>query len=283
MKSLVGAIALISQVALAGGSVAGGGIGYAQASNYHKKDSRPTQYQPLNLLDGRDVTAFCTQSADPLNDHLSFGFKAPVKIDEVRITTGNNFDEHTFKEFSRAKKLELKGGSGGHTFSVADQRGPQTVTFNPPIEGARFTLDILDQYPSDDPEASVCLTDVVFVSDGKALNGNWLTTKLKYDKLQAPLMGTWFAGFPGTPDRFLSFYFDGTYQYRFEPYDALNAKPKTIEGSWEASSSKLTLEVPGKGKVAAKYFRDPDKEGGFTLRLDGDVGEELKQAFRSAP
>lgn len=264
---------------------AAGGIGYAQASGYFKKDSRPTQYQPLNLLDGRDLTAFCTPTADPLNDHITFGFKGPVRIDEIKLTTGNNFDESTFNAFSRAKKLVLKGPTGGQTFTVADQRGPQSVTFNPPLQGARFTLEILDLYPADDPDASVCLTDVVFMADGKALNGNWLTTKLKYDKYQSPLMGTWFAGYPGSPDRFLSFFFDGTYRYSFEPYDTTRAKEKVLEGTWEAGANQLTLEVPGtKGKVKAKYYKDPAKEGaGVTLKLDGDVGEDLKQQFRSHP
>ena len=32
-------------------------VGYAQASGYFKKDSRPSLYQPLNLLDGREATS----------------------------------------------------------------------------------------------------------------------------------------------------------------------------------------------------------------------------------
>ena len=37
--------------------VSAGSIGYAQATGYFKKESRPTLYQPLNLLDARDATA----------------------------------------------------------------------------------------------------------------------------------------------------------------------------------------------------------------------------------
>src|SRR6476619_3162807 len=82
-----------------------GPIGYAQATGYFKKDSRPTLYQPLNLLDGRESTAWCSPTGDPLSEKLTFGFKGPVTIDEVRVYTGNGFDEATFTDFGRAKKL----------------------------------------------------------------------------------------------------------------------------------------------------------------------------------
>ncbi len=277
MKSAILAGALFAIPALAGP------VGYAQATNYFKKDARPTLYQPLNLLDARDVTAWCSAGADPLNEVVTFGFKGSTRIEELKITTGNNFDEHTFQEFSRAKKLILKGPAGAQTFTVSDQRGPQTITFNPPLEGARFTLEVLDLYPAEDPDQPVCLTDVVFVSEGKPLNGSWMTTKLKYDKNMAPLLGTWFAGYDGTPDKYLSFFFDGTYRYSFEPYDSTRAKEKVIEGTFDVTPNKLTLEVGGK-KVGSKYGRSPAKKGeGQTLSIDGEVGEDLKQVFRSHP
>ena len=38
---------------------------------------------------------------------------------------------------------------------------------------------------------------MIFYTDGKPLNGAWLTQKLKYDKHRAPLLGTWYAGYEG--------------------------------------------------------------------------------------
>jgi hypothetical protein len=280
MRLLLGAIAVLFALPAVAGP-----IGYAQATGYFKKDSRPTLYQPLNLIDGRDATAWCTTTSDPLGELLTFGFKGNTRIDEIKITTGNNFDEHTFAEFSRAKKISIKVGKRSQTFTVLDQRGPQTITFNPPLEGSRFSVEVLDQYPSDDPDQPVCLTDLVFVSESKPLNGSWLTTKLKYDKNEAPLLGSWYAGFDNTPDRFLAFYFDGTFRYSYEPYDTSRAKEKVIEGNYETTATSLKLEIAGtKGKVTTKYARDENKKkGGFTLQLDGDVPEDLKGAFRSAP
>jgi hypothetical protein len=261
-----------------------GPVGYAQATGYFKKDTRPTLYQPLNLLDGSDKTAWCTTGSDPLNDQLVFGFKGSARVEEVRITTGNNFDASTFKDFARAHKFELKGLRDGRKFTVADQRGAQTVTLDPPLEGARLTLEVLDIYPAEDPDVPVCITDVIFLSGGKPLNGAWMTPRLKYDKSMQPLLGTWFAGYEGAPDRFLSFFYDGTYRYSYEPFDQGRDKPKEISGTYDATPSRLTLEIPGKGKVSVKHSRDKAKgDKGFTLSMDGDLPPDLKGAFRSQP
>lgn len=258
-------------------------VGYAQSTGYFKKDSRPTLYQPLNMLDGREATSWCSPSADTLSDHLTFGFKGSNQIDEVRIYTGNGFDENTWKEFSRAKKIVFRGPAGAQAVVLADQRGQQAVALNPPLEGAQFTVEVVDQFPAEDPEAPVCITDVVFYSNGKPLNGAWMTQKLKYDRAQAPLLGTWFAGSEGAPDRFLSFYFDGTYRFVYDPWDPAQ-KDQVYEGNYDANGSRLTMNVRGKGKVTVRLRRGNGKsEAGQeirTLALDGDVPEEMKQAFR---
>ncbi len=259
-----------------------GSIGYAQATNYFKKDSRPTLYQPLNLLDARDATAWCSATSDPLNEQLSFGFNGPVRVEELRINSGNNFDANTWNDYSRARKLVIKSGKQSQTVTIEDVRGPQSVPLNPPMLGSRFTVEILDHYPAEDPDASVCLTDIVFVSEGKPLNGPWLTTKLKYDKATAIVMGSWYAGFAGTPDRFLSFNFDGTFRYSYEPFDTTRNKEKVISGTYDVSSSKIVFEIGGK-KHGVKYSRDPGKKGGYVLTFDGELPEDLKGDWRSQP
>ncbi len=273
------AAALWSSASLAAG---GNTIGYAQATGYFKQDSRPTLYQPLNLLDGRDATAWCSPSADPLNELLTFGFNQPVRLDELKITTGNNFDEHTWNTFARARKLSITSGKQTQSVTVEDVRGPQTIALKPAMTGTRFRVEVLDQYPSDDPDQPVCLTDVVFVAEGKPLDGPWLTTRLKYDKWQAAVLGTWHAGYEGTPDRFLSFNFDGTFRYSFEPFDETREKGKVLEGTYDVSGSRLVLELGGK-KHSLKYTKDSRKGGGFSLTLDGDVPDDVKGPWRTTP
>jgi hypothetical protein len=266
----------------ASAAFAGGSIGYCQASGYYKQDSRPTLYQPLNLLDGRDVTAWCSPTSDPLNELLTIGFNTPVRLDELKITTGNNFDENTWNTFGRAHKFSIKSGKQSQTFTVQDIRGPQTITLKPPMLGARFRVEVLDQYPAEDPDQPVCVTDLVFISEGKPLNGPWLTTKLKYDKYEAQVLGTWHAGFDNSPDRFLSFNFDGTFHYSFEPFDETRGQPRRVDGTYDISATRLTFEVAGK-KRAVKFTKEPRKGGGFTLTFDGDLPEDLKGPWRSVP
>ncbi|MEW5737448.1 MAG: hypothetical protein AB1938_00895 [Myxococcota bacterium] len=268
-------------VLIAGPALAGGAVGYAQATGYFKQESRPTLYQPLGLLDARDATAWCSTSSDPLNDLLTFGFDGPVTIEELKISTGNNFDDGTFQSFARAKKLRLKSGKQSKTFDVEDTRGLQTVSLSPPMVGVRFTLEVLDQYPAEDPDQPVCLTDVVFIDAGKPLNGAWMTTKLKYDKHVAQVMGTWFSGHDNTPDRFLSFNYDGTFRYSFEPFDTTRAKEKVVEGKYDVGAGRLTVTIGGK-KYALKYSKDPGKKG-FVLKLEGDLPEDFKGEWRSQP
>lgn len=260
-----------------------GPVGFAQATGYYKKDTRPTLYQPLNMLDGRDATAWCSTTSDPLNDQLSFGFNGVTKIEELRISTGNAFDQHTFEQFARARKIVIKSGKQSKTIELEDKRGMQAISIEPPLSGARFTVEVLDQYPAEDPEAPTCLTDMVFVSDTKPLNGPYLTSKLKYDKSVAAVMGVWFAGYPNTPDRFLTFNFDGTFRYTYEPFDTTRSQPKTIEGSYDVTSSRLVLQTGGK-RYVVKYSKDPAKKGTqLVLSLDGDLPEDLKGPFRNSP
>lgn len=275
------ALSLLSAPALAGGA---GTVGYAQASGYFKQDSRPTLYQPLNLLDGRNATAWCSPTADPLNELLTVGFNGPVTIHELKVSTGNSFDTHTFENFGRAKKLKLTYGKKSQIVNVEDVAEAQTITLNPPITAARLRIEVLDHYPAEDPEASVCITDLVFVSDGKPLNGDWLTTKLKYDKYIAQLMGAWFAGFDTTPDRFLHFNFDGTFRYSFEPFDTTRAKEKVVEGTYDVGAGRVTFNVAGK-KYPVRYTKDAAKKPtqGQQLSFDGELPEDLKGPFRSQP
>lgn len=278
-------VALIAPLLLGGGGATAASVGYAQATGYFKKDSRPSLYQPLNLLDGREATAWCSTTSDALNDTLQLGFKDVVRIDEIRVYTGNGFDEKSFGEFSRARKFSLTGPKGATTFQVNDERGQQSVSLNPPLTGAVFTLEVLDQFPAEDLDAPVCLTDLVFYSGGKPLNGPWLTQKLKYDKAQAGVLGTWYGGYEGAPDRYLSFFFDGTYRFTYEPLDG-DAKPRTFTGEYEVNGSRVTIDIPGKGKMSGRWTREvvAGSKPKRSLALSGDgLPEELKQVFREHP
>lgn len=267
------------------------GVGYATSPSYYKKESRPTLYQPLNLLDARELTVWCSRSSDFGLDPIRFGLRGLAKIDEVRVYTGNGTDDDTFQEFHRAKKLSLKSPTRGTTFTVADQRGLQAITLNPPLQGEQFTLEIVDTYPSDEVEAPVCLTDVVFYSDGKPLNGSWLTQKLKYDRSRAQILGTWYSGYKGAPERYLSFFFDGTYRFVYDPFEKkLHGKQeRSYGGDYEVHGNTVVLQVPGKGRVSGRLSSggpakptEFDTPGARTISFEGgkDVPDDFKQPYR---
>lgn len=277
-------IAALVALCCAGASVAAPQVGYAQATGYHKQETRPTLYQPLNLLDAREATVWCTRTADHLEDQLTFGFKGAAKVDEVRIYTGNGSDDSTFEEFGRPRKFTFRGPNNAYSFTVADQRGLQSFAVNPPLVGSFLTVELEEQYPSEDPEAPACVTDIVFYANGKPLNGAWMTQRLKYDKHRAPLLGTWFGGYEGAPDRFLSFFFDGTFRLTYEPYEG---KPRTLRGTYKIRGSRLTLELGGKSRAVGRVEEERTEGDPLTpaterrsIRFEGAQHEDLKQPFR---
>ncbi|MFN0063661.1 MAG: NADase-type glycan-binding domain-containing protein [Myxococcaceae bacterium] len=259
-------------------------IGYAQASDYFKRESRPTLYPPLNVLDAREITAWCSKGSDHLVDALTFGFKGVATIDEIRIYTGNGFDEATFREFGRAQRVTLSTPRDARELTLEDQRGLQAFMVRPPLVSAQFTLEIADTFPGGpDPDVPVCISDVVFYADGKPLNGAWLTPKLKYAKHRAPLLGTWYGGYEGAPDRFLSFFYDETYQMVIEPFEQPE-KRKRWSGKFEAYPTQVVFEVEGK-RAAAKTRRDLRPNGAgvpsHTLSIEGNLPPEFKGQFRT--
>jgi hypothetical protein len=258
-------------------------VGYAQAGDYLDKDSTPGKYTPLNVLDGRDATVWCAPEGVGAPAVMTIGFKGVATVDEVRVYTGNGSARETFKEYARAKKITLEGKDSARNFTLEDKRGLQTVPLNPPVSGGWFTLEVKEVFPGSEPQIPVCLTDIVFYSGGKALNGTKLAPMLKYDARQAPLLGTWFGGLEGAADRFLSFYVDGTYRFVHEPLGG--GEPTVLTGSYTATSSRLSLELPKKGKVSVRFTRAEAEgsAGGHTLALEGNLPEEWKQPFRSRP
>jgi hypothetical protein len=282
MRSLPVLASLLLATSAAPALAAPPSVGYAQAADYLDKDAHPERYHPLNLLDGRDATVWCAtegQSTGP----LTIGFKGMATVDEVRLYTGNGSEREAFKQYARARKLTLQGKDGARNFTVEDKRGLQSVALNPPVSGAWFTLEVKSTYPGAEESAPVCVTDIIFYFEGKPLNGTKLAPVLRYEARSAPLWGTWFAGHPGAPDRFLSFYIDGTYHFVHEPLDG--TEPRVLTGAYTASSSRLTVDLPKRGKAPLRYSREQAEgpAGGHTLTLEGELPEEWKEPFRSRP
>ncbi|RKG78260.1 discoidin domain-containing protein [Corallococcus sp. CA049B] len=257
--------------------------GYAQAEAWLEKEARPDHYVPLNLLDGRDTTVWCAEGEKP--SHVFIGFKEPVTLDEVRVYTGDGTSRDAFKANGRVRKFTLTSVDASRSVTVQDKRGLQAVPLSQPLFGARFILEVADRFPGAKEDSPVCLTDLVLYSGGKPLNGPALATRYKYDARVAPLVGTWFGGHEGAPERFLSFFVDGTWRFSLEPLET--PEPTTVvSGTYTVSGNKVTLDIPKKGKVTARFERTSPGEGpkaAAALSLDGTLPEEWGSTFRGQP
>jgi hypothetical protein len=257
-------------------------IGYVQATGWAERSSTPARFQPLNLVDGNLKTGWCSSGGDAQADTLTIGFPSPVVIDEVRVATGNQADASTFHGYARAKKFVLRTEGRASTFAVADTEGVQTVKLEGPLQGTTFALEVLDVEPGEDPASPACVSELQFVSHGRPLPAP-PKKLLHWNADRAGLLGTWYAGDEGAPDRSLSFFVDGTWVYRVVP-PGEPSRQRTVTGQWGMDQRGLWMKAPGsaRGHVQTTRELQADAHGKAhpTLKLTGGVSSELRVTFR---
>src|SRR5262249_375004 len=258
------------------------GLGYVTASDWCERARTPTHCEPLQLVDGNPKPAWCSSSSDAQADALGFGFAAVAVVDEVRVGTGNQADTASFHAAARPRKFVLRTDGRASTFSVADTEGMQTVKLEGPLQGQIFALEVLDVEPAEDPAAPACISEVHLVRHRKPVPGP-KKALLKWNPERARLVGTWYAGDEGNPDKSLSFFLDGTWQFRTAVYDE-PTRPKTTTGTWALDRKGLSMKAPGsgKGRVTPEIETKADAhgKGRTTLQLKGGVPAALRVVFR---
>ena len=258
------------------------GLGYVQATDWYEHANNPAHFQPLQLVDGNLKTAWCSSTSDAQADALGFGFASVAVVDEVRVGTGNQADTASFHASARPRKFVLRTDGRASTFSVADTEGVQTVKLDQPLQGQVFTREVLAVEPAEDPAAPACVSEVELVSHGKPVP-HPKGKLLKWDPQRQRLLGTWYAGDEGNPDKSLSFFLDGTWQLRTVVYDE-PTRPKTVTGTWGLEKKGLWMKAPtsGKGKVTPELETKADARGKprTTLALKGSVPAALRVPFR---
>jgi hypothetical protein len=247
-------------------------VGWVRASGQLDAET-PARYTPLNLLDGLASTAWCTRGADALSETVTFGFVEPVKLTQLEVSTGNGASAEAFHAFSRARKLLLRGVDATATVLLEDRLGPQTVQLEKPLAGKVFLVEVLDTFAAEDPLAPV-------FAGTTPLAGASLRKALAYQPQRAELLGLWYGGPDGAPDRTLTFFLDGTWRYASEGTGSSHAKP--LSGKWWVKAGQVRLTLPGRAKssVEPQLVRRAGEGKPFTtLSFGGAVGE-LKQTFR---
>jgi hypothetical protein len=264
---------------LAAAAQAAPSVGWVRASG-QLEPSTPSRYSPLNLLDGNAATAWCSRDADALKETLAFGFAEPVTLTRLEVTTGNAASEETFRAFSRVRKLLLRGPEATATVTLEDRLGAQSVQLEKPLKGKNFTLEVLDSFSAEDPLAPVCLADVLPFAGATPLAGAALKKRLGYQPGRTEVLGLWYGGAEGAPDRTLTFFLDG--RWRLLP-EGPSGRGKPLSGKWWTKAGEVWLTVPGMGKVQGlprvSIQKDAAEKPLGTLTLEGPVGP-LKQTFR---
>ncbi len=254
-------------------------VGWVRASG-QLDASTPSRYSPLNLLDGLPATAWCSRDADALKETLAFGFAEPVTLTRLEVTTGNAASEQAFHAYSRVRKLLLRGPEATATVTLEDRLGPQSVLLEKPLKGRAFTLEVLDSFSAEDPLAPVCLADLLPFAGATPLAGAVLRKQLGTQPGRTEVLGLWYGGPDGAPDRTLAFFLDGT--WRSLP-EGSSGHGKPLAGKWWTKAGEVWLTLPGAGKVEARPRVVAQKDAAgkplVTLVLDGAVGP-LKQPYR---
>jgi hypothetical protein len=254
-------------------------VGWVRATG-QLEAATPSHYSPLNLLDGNPATVWCSRDADALKETLTFGFAEPVTLTRLEVSTGNGASEESFRASSRVRKLLLRGPEASATVTLEDRRGVQSVQLEKPLKGKTFALEVLDSFSAEDPLAPVCLADVVPFSGMTPLAGAALRKRLAFQPGRAEVLGLWYGGPEGAPDRTLTFLLDGT--WRSLP-EGPSGRGKPLSGKWWTKSGEVWLRIPGVGKVQAAPRLGVQKDAAgkplVTLTLEGPVGP-LRQTFR---
>jgi hypothetical protein len=102
---------------------------------------------------------------------------------------------------------------------------------------------------------------------------------------RAALLGTWYAGDDGAPDRSLSFFVDGTWMSRTVVYGE-PTRPKVVTGQWGFDKKSLWMKAGStKGPVKPIQETKADARGKprTTLQLSGGLPADLKVTFRDRP
>ena len=241
-----------------------GSIGFVKADPYAKSGRRPTLYHPGNLFDGRIQTAFCVEREAPRR-RILIGLKGGPRVTALRITNGDQRSPSFFERHARVAKLVVRDAEYERVIELPDGRETLTVKLDPPVRSEWMELRI-EKTHGDGP--LVCLSDVLPLRAGHVLPG---TERLKYNRAKERLLGAWAAGPRGAPEKFLTFYADGSFRWVYAPNDP-DIRGRTLSGRWAAKGRRLEIRLHGKTlrlRWKRRTVRDEADEAMTQLELSG--------------
>jgi len=213
---------------------------YARSNGDWKEQSDPGRYGALNVLDDDKSTAWCAYGTGK-GAEIQVVFSETVQIDRIKVVTGNQASQKTFADFDRVRQLEIVEGDMMHTVSLNDKFGSQMLKFDPVLESNRFTFKLKAGYRGKS-KRHACLSDIVFYSNGRPLNGRYLKPHIRKQVKSMEFIDTWISGPEFARDRELIFGINGVYRFVHIPNDPQEQTQRRT-GAWRVKGSDLEIKL----------------------------------------
>jgi hypothetical protein len=244
------ALALLGLTLAPFGAVAD--VMYARSNGDWKEESDPGRYGALNVLDDDKSTAWCTYGTGK-GAEIQVVFSEAVQIDRIKVLTGNQSSKKTFSDFNRVRQMEIVEGDMMHTVSLDDKFGTQILKFDPKLSSNRFTFKLKAGYRGKS-KRHACLSDIVFYSAGRQLNGRYLKPHIRKRVKSMEFIDTWISGPEFARDRELIFGINGVFRFVYVPNDPQEQTQRRA-GAWRVKGSDPEIKV-GERWVLIQAIRD---------------------------
>jgi hypothetical protein len=201
-------------VCLSAAEASAGALGYLRASSQFAHDSNPALYHPLNLIDDDPTTLWCEGAeGEGEGESVRFYFKTRQKVDRIvvvpAVQSGRLVDSVQIDDGSNTIRVAIKGSH------------PVEQRLDRPLEGVTYAVSI-SHVDGPNPDSKLdkdvaCLADVLLYFKNRLFGGKSSSDRLHYDPVRDRLLGPW-SGEPfGAPEKFITFFLDGTWEWTFKP------------------------------------------------------------------
>lgn len=115
-------------------------------------------------LDGNLKTAWESNGTGDGEVTLTYTFAGPVQVGKIEFYNGVQRDAGVFGRNGRVRSLKISAGGSSHTFTLADTRGKQSLTYALP-EAGKITLTV-KTVTRGSAHADLGITEVAFFTTG---------------------------------------------------------------------------------------------------------------------
>jgi len=245
---------------------------YARSNGALQAHDRPGRYSALNVLDANPATAWCTAGSGK-GAELEVVFSETVHLDRLEIATGNQKSAATFSSFTRVKAMQLRADDMAQAIELRDERGRQTMEFDPSIDTRRLVFRLQSGHRGDSQRHS-CISDIVFFAGRRALNGKKLSRHIKRSRRRLPFLDTWVSGPEEGRNRELIFGLQGRFWFSYVPHDPMQESVE-LKGPWRLQGGVPQLRVKKKW-LPLRVKRD---DAGRVIRLKVEANERLPSSM----